>query len=119
LNHDIRTIAVLGAGAMGRGIAHVSATGGFVTHVFDVDSEVLHKAQSMIHRNLDKGVDLGKVDSGVAENARSNLHLKPPARLRHMLFLLPILRACRSPRWLQRAVGHTSLLECTFSTRFI
>lgn len=60
---------------MGRGIAHVSATGGFITHLFDVDSEVLHEAHSIIHRNLDKGVELGKLDPGVAEQARSNLHL--------------------------------------------
>ncbi len=60
---------------MGRGIAHVSATGGFVTHIFDVDSEVLHQAHSMIHQNLDKGVELGKVDPEVAKQAKSNLHL--------------------------------------------
>ena len=74
MNHNVRAVAVLGAGTMGRGIAHVSATGGFVTHLFDVDSEVLHQAHSMIHQNLDKGVELGKVDPGVAEQARSNLH---------------------------------------------
>jgi 3-hydroxybutyryl-CoA dehydrogenase len=75
LSNDIRTIAVLGAGTMGQGIAHVSAVGGFITNLFDIDSEVLHRAQSGIQRNLDKGVELGKVDPDVAKSARSNLRL--------------------------------------------
>ena len=40
----ISTIAVLGAGTMGRGIAHVAMTGGYETHLFDVSGEVLDKA---------------------------------------------------------------------------
>ncbi len=75
MSHDVRTIAILGAGTMGQGIAHVSAVGGFVTHLFDVDSEVLHRAQAGIARNLAKGVELGKLDPDIAAGARSNLHL--------------------------------------------
>ena len=35
----IETIAVLGAGTMGRGIAHVAATGGYGTRLFDAVPE--------------------------------------------------------------------------------
>lgn len=75
MTQDIRTIAVLGAGTMGQGIAHVAATGAFETHLFDVDSEILHRAQSAIRRNLDKGVEIGKVEPKVASDAKGRLHL--------------------------------------------
>ena len=61
---------------MGRGIAHVCATGGFTTFLFDVDSEALRRAQAAIERNLDKGVSLGKVAAETADRARQNLQLE-------------------------------------------
>lgn len=76
MTREIRTIAVVGAGTMGRGIAQVSATGGFTTHLFDVDPEELHRAHAAILRNLDKGVDLGKVSSEIAAQVRELLHLE-------------------------------------------
>ena len=69
----IRTIAVLGAGTMGRGIAHVAAAGGYETYLFDISGEVLEQARTTISGNLDKGVELGKVDSGVAQRAKELL----------------------------------------------
>lgn len=69
----IQTIAVLGAGTMGRGIAHVSAQGGYATLLFDTQPEALESALSIVHRNLDKGVALGKVDEDAAERAKQNL----------------------------------------------
>ena len=75
MTHDIRTVAILGAGTMGRGIAHVSAVAGFTTHLFDVDSEVLHRAQEVVHRNLDRGADLGKLTADNVIAAKTNLVL--------------------------------------------
>ena len=74
MSHEIKTIAVLGAGTMGRGIAHVSALAGYVTHLFDTNAEALKKAESTVHRNLAKGVEIGKVKAEAAEAARGNLH---------------------------------------------
>ena len=76
MTHKIRTIAVVGAGTMGRGIAQVAASGGFATHLFDVDPEELRRAHAAILRNLDKGVDLGKVSSETAAQVRKLLHLE-------------------------------------------
>lgn len=76
MSEKIRTIAVLGAGTMGRGIAHVAATGGFSTLLFDVDSEILRRAHESIMSNLDKGVELGKLDAETADRARQNLQLE-------------------------------------------
>jgi 3-hydroxybutyryl-CoA dehydrogenase len=70
---DITTIAVLGAGTMGLGIAHVSAVAGYETRLFDTSAQQLQKAESTIHRNLGKGVELGKLEAGVAESAKGLL----------------------------------------------
>ena len=58
----IRSVAVLGAGTMGHGIAHVCAAAGLDTRLFDIDYEALERAQARIAANLDRGVDLGKVE---------------------------------------------------------
>jgi 3-hydroxybutyryl-CoA dehydrogenase len=71
---QISTVAVLGAGTMGRGIAHVAALAGFTTHLYDSFPGALEKATASIHKNLAKGVELGKVDAGAAEKARQGLH---------------------------------------------
>ena len=73
MSHAVEVIAVLGAGTMGRGIAHVAALGGFETHLYDVDLGVLERALATVHRNLAKGVDLGKVDAAAADGARQAL----------------------------------------------
>ena len=69
----IETITVLGAGTMGRGIAHVAAQGGYQTQLFDTQAAALEQAVASIHRNLDRGVALGKVEPGIADNAKQNL----------------------------------------------
>lgn len=75
MSQEIQSITVLGAGAMGRGIAQVAAMGGYQTHLFDVAPAVLEEAGGVVHRNLDKGVQLGKVDEPTAEQAKANLVL--------------------------------------------
>ncbi len=75
MSQEITTVAVLGTGTMGRGIAHVSALAGFVTHLFDTNAEALQKAEATIHKNLAKGVEIGKVQAAAAEAARESLHL--------------------------------------------
>ncbi len=70
---EISTLAVLGSGTMGRGIAHVAALAGYRTHLFDVSRKMLDQAESTIHKNLDKGVALGKVDPHAAAQARTGL----------------------------------------------
>jgi 3-hydroxybutyryl-CoA dehydrogenase len=75
MSRKIQTITVIGAGAMGRGIAQVSAMGGYRTRLFDVAAAVLEEAGRIVHKNLDKGVELGKVDESTAELAKKNLVL--------------------------------------------
>lgn len=49
---SIHTICVCGAGTMGSGIAQVAAQSGFHTILFDLNKDVLNKAQSAIENNL-------------------------------------------------------------------
>ena len=69
----IRTIAVLGGGTMGRGIAHVSALAGYATRLYDSAEPALADARASIHKNLDKGVSLGKIEAGAAAGAKERL----------------------------------------------
>lgn len=66
---EIRTIAVIGAGIMGRGIAHVAALGGYRTILEDLIPAALRKAEGEIRANLDKAVELKKVSSEDASAA--------------------------------------------------
>ncbi|PYX98741.1 MAG: 3-hydroxyacyl-CoA dehydrogenase [Acidobacteria bacterium] len=71
----MKTVAVIGAGIMGRGIAHVAALGGYRTILEDILPASLHKAESEIRTNLDKGVELGKLEKSAADAAFSRIQL--------------------------------------------
>src|ERR1043166_6423363 len=69
----MKTITVIGAGIMGAGIAHVAATGGYQTILFDISKEILDRAKKQIRENLQKGVDLGKLTGEQMQNALNHL----------------------------------------------
>jgi len=66
---EIRTVAVIGAGTMGRGIAHVAALGGYRTILEDILPASLRKAENEIRGNLDKAIELGKISRPDADAA--------------------------------------------------
>jgi 3-hydroxybutyryl-CoA dehydrogenase len=70
---EVRTVAVIGAGIMGRGIAHAAALGGYRTILEDLLPNALRKAETEIRANLDKAVELGKVHASEADAAFSRL----------------------------------------------
>ncbi len=70
---EVRTIAVIGAGIMGRGIAHAAALGGYRTILEDLLPTALRKAETEIRTNLDKAVELGKVTKADADSAFGRL----------------------------------------------
>jgi 3-hydroxybutyryl-CoA dehydrogenase len=65
----VRTVAVIGAGIMGRGIAHAAALGGYRTILEDILPASLRRAGDEIRANLEKGVELGKLSAGEAKAA--------------------------------------------------
>ncbi len=66
---EIKTISVIGAGIMGRGIAHAAALGGYKTILEDILPTSLRRAETEIRSNLDKAVELGKVSATEADAA--------------------------------------------------
>ena len=61
MSKAIQTVAVLGAGTMGQGIAQVCAMSGYPTQLFDIESSLSQKAISSISINLDKAVSKSKI----------------------------------------------------------
>jgi 3-hydroxybutyryl-CoA dehydrogenase len=66
---EVKTVAVIGAGIMGRGIAQVAAMGGYRTILEDLLPNALRRAESEIRTNLNKAVELGKLTSHDADAA--------------------------------------------------
>ncbi len=56
-------IAVVGAGQMGNGIAHVFAQAGFPVTMIDVSTEALSKGRATIEKNLDRQLKKGTLDA--------------------------------------------------------
>jgi len=65
----VQTITVIGAGIMGRGIAHAAALGGYRTILEDLLPNALRRAGTEIRANLDKAVELNKVTAADADAA--------------------------------------------------
>ncbi len=56
-------VAVIGAGQMGNGIAHVFAQSGFDVTMIDVSSDALHRGKSTIASNLDRQIKKGSLQA--------------------------------------------------------
>ena len=79
---EIKTVAVIGAGIMGRGIAHVAALGGYRTVLEDLLPNALRKAESEIRNNLDKAVHRGSEPAAAVGLSQGGLALdREQARL--------------------------------------
>jgi len=70
---DIKTIAVIGAGTMGRGIAYAAAQGGYRTVLEDVSAGVLARGVTYIKDALAEGVQRGKVTPEQEQQAAASL----------------------------------------------
>ena len=73
----VSKIAVIGAGTMGLGIAHVAVLGGYETILQDVSEAQLQKALGTIRVNMQKGVEKGKLSAGDMESALQRLRAEP------------------------------------------
>ncbi|MHA1964012.1 MAG: 3-hydroxyacyl-CoA dehydrogenase family protein [Candidatus Thorarchaeota archaeon] len=58
---EIKKIAVLGAGLMGNGIAHVCAQVGYEVKIRDIDQKFIDKGIATIKKNLERGLKKGKI----------------------------------------------------------
>ena len=71
----MKNIAVIGAGAMGNGIAHAFAQSGYKVQLVDVDKEALNKALLTISKNLDCMVAKGKIEETTKAETLSNISI--------------------------------------------
>lgn len=69
----MKTIAVIGAGTMGNGIAHVFAQNGFQVHLIDIAQDALEKGLATITKNLDRMLAKASIAEKDKENTLSNI----------------------------------------------
>jgi len=69
---EIKTVGVIGAGTMGRGIAYAAAFGGYRTVLEDVSPEMLEQGSAYISQALEEGVVRGKVTTEQKTKALAN-----------------------------------------------
>lgn len=72
---EIKTIAVVGAGTMGSGIAQVCALAGYRTLLHDMQPTMLERARTQIESNLQKAVDRNLITTAQKAAAWANLHI--------------------------------------------
>ncbi|HET7784604.1 MAG TPA: 3-hydroxybutyryl-CoA dehydrogenase [Myxococcales bacterium] len=83
---DVNTLAVVGAGQMGAGIAQVAAQSGLKVVLIDVSSEFVQKGLAGIRGQLDKAVSKGKLKGEEAQAAISRLSGGSPEEARSAQF---------------------------------
>ena len=69
----MKNIAVIGAGTMGNGIAHVFAQNKYHVHLIDVSQEALDRGLSTIVKNLDRLVDKGTITAEIKTQTLTNI----------------------------------------------
>ena len=73
-SQTIETIAVIGAGTMGHGIAQVAAAAGFKVLLNDVDRESLARGVAAIETNLAKGIQRAKLTEDDRDRTLQHIH---------------------------------------------
>jgi len=71
---EVKKVCVLGAGAMGSGIAQVCATAGYEVWVRDIKQEFLDRGKAAIEKNLQRAVSKGKMTEEKANEIMSRIH---------------------------------------------
>jgi 3-hydroxybutyryl-CoA dehydrogenase len=71
MDPEIKNVAVIGAGTMGRGIAYAAAFAGYATVLEDISSQMLEESVRWIAKSFEEGVTRGKVDAKVRDRASS------------------------------------------------
>jgi 3-hydroxybutyryl-CoA dehydrogenase len=73
----VRTVAIIGAGQMGNGIAHVVALAGYDVALNDIRPEAVDKARSIIERNMARQVSRGVITESEMQAALKRIGAAP------------------------------------------
>ncbi len=65
----IQTIGIVGAGAMGRGIAQIAALAGVKVVLFDIDPHAVAEGDAFVKKMINRLAEKGKINSGAAQKA--------------------------------------------------
>ncbi len=71
---EVKKVCILGAGAMGSGIAQVCATAGYEVWVRDIKQEFLDRGKAAIEKNLQRAVSKGKMSEEKAKEILGRIH---------------------------------------------
>ncbi len=71
---DVKRIGVVGAGQMGNGIAHVAAQAGLEVVMHDLEQELVQRGLTTIDKNLQRGVDKGKLTDADKRQTLARIH---------------------------------------------
>lgn len=99
------TVAVLGAGTMGGGIAQLCAQAGSTVFLFDAFPDALKRAPQRIEKDLAKAVELGKLPKGTVEQVMARI--KP----------INLFEACKSAELVIEAVSESLDLKVELFTQ--
>ncbi len=114
----IETVAVLGAGTMGHGIAQAAAAAGYEVILRDIGEELIAKGLRAIESNLAKGVERGKVSE--EESARALANIRATTRLEEArgsdLFVEAVPERLDLKRETLRAVEELNDTDFVFAT---
>jgi 3-hydroxybutyryl-CoA dehydrogenase len=69
----IKTIAVIGAGTMGSGIAQVAAQGGYQVIIQDIEQKLVERGLSTIKQNFDRAISKGKLTVNESEQIMARI----------------------------------------------
>jgi enoyl-CoA hydratase/3-hydroxyacyl-CoA dehydrogenase len=70
---DIKTVAVVGAGDMGHGIAEIALIAGYKVNLYDIKQEFVDRGEERIYQSLEKLVSKDKVPADRYEEIKSTL----------------------------------------------
>jgi len=72
---DVKVVSIIGTGLMGRGIAQVSAQGGYKVIMRDVSQELLDAAFNVVKKGVNKTVEKGIISEDRGKEALENITL--------------------------------------------
>ena len=116
---DIQQIAVIGAGTMGNGIAHVCIQYGFQVTLVDISMGALEKAESQIEKNMERQVKKGVLSAEQREAALQRLTLATHLEGAVATCQLVIEAATENPtikRQLFESIDKAAPVDCILAT---
>jgi len=116
---DIKKIAVIGAGTMGNGIAHVCIQYGFQVTLVDISMGALEKAESQIEKNMERQVKKGVLSAEQREAALQRLTLATQLEEAVVNCQLVIEAATENPtikRQLFESIDKAAPVDCILAT---